>query len=125
MDYKKIKTFEDACTAKGMSATLPDVSAFPEKHRKAILAFFMLTIVIEAINGGWEPNWNDDDEWKYYNWFEVDASKECPAGSGFSISYCDGTRIRVRTSAPGFASKHGSMRNIQQNILKRCTRITF
>ena len=84
MDYKKIKTFEDACTAKGISATLPDVSAFPEKHRKAILAFFMLTIVVEALNDGWEPNWNDEYEYKYYPWFDMRSA----AGSGFSASLC-------------------------------------
>ena len=82
MDYKKIKTFEDACTAKGISATLPDVSAFPEKHRKAILAFFMLIIVVEALNDGWEPNWNDEYEYKYYPWFDMRSA----AGSGFSSS---------------------------------------
>lgn len=85
----KIKTFEDACKHLGLDpAALPDVSKLPVKHQKAITANYKLTIIAEALNDGWQPNWNDWNEYKYYAWFEVEASEEQPAGSGFSHSYC-------------------------------------
>jgi hypothetical protein len=82
---EKIKTFKDACDAlKLQSDALPDVSALPEKHRNAITAHYKLIIIAQALNEGWEPNWNDSYEYKYYPWFEIIASANKPAGFGFS-----------------------------------------
>jgi hypothetical protein len=82
----KIKTFEEACQALGLHPNnLPDVSMIPEKHRNALLCTYKLFIVAEALNEGWQPNWNDTDECKYYPWMEVNASEEQP--SGFGLSY--------------------------------------
>ena len=87
MNFKDIKSFSDACKVLGLSEeTLPEVSMLPEKHRKSIIAFYKLVTIIEAINNGWTPNWNDDDQWKYYAYFGVEASEENPSGSGFSDS---------------------------------------
>ena len=99
MNYKEIKSFDDACKKLGIEVNLPEVSALPEKHRKSVLAFFMLTIIIQAINDGWEPNWNDYNEWKYYAWFEVEASEDNPAGSGFSRSGYGDSRARTRVGS--------------------------
>lgn len=88
MNFKNIKSFSDACKVLGLSEeTLPEVSMLPEKHRKSIIAFYKLVTIIEAINNGWAPNWNDDAQWKYYAYFGVEASEENPSGSGFSFSY--------------------------------------
>jgi len=84
---KKIKTFADACKKLGLDPNkLPDVSLLPEKHQKSIIAFFKLIIIVEAINNGWTPNWNNSNQYKYYAWFWVEASEQQPAGSGFSRS---------------------------------------
>ena len=88
MDYKKIKTFEDACKIRKIDPTaLPEVSMLPVIHQKSIIAHYKLIIIAEAINNGWQPNWNNSNEWKYYPWFEVKADKEHPAGFGFSLTY--------------------------------------
>lgn len=85
---EKIKTYEDACEAlKLKTPLLPDMSALPDKHRDAIIAHFKLVIIAEALNEGWQPNWNDSNEYKYYPWFEIKASKSKPAGFGFSFTY--------------------------------------
>jgi len=83
-----IKTFEDACKALKLDAkkVLPDVSAMPKKHQAALIAHSKLIIITEALNEGWQPNWNDDNEWKYYPWFVVKASEKKPAGFGFSVT---------------------------------------
>lgn len=82
---KKIKTFADACKALKIKTKLPDVSALPKKHQKAIIAHYKLVIIAQALNNGWEPNWNDWNEYKYYPWFEI---KKGTSGFGFSGTHC-------------------------------------
>jgi hypothetical protein len=84
----RVVSFEDACKVLGLDATnfLPDFSGYPEKHRNAMIAHAKLVLIAEALNDGWQPNWNDGDEYKYYPWFEIDASEEKPSGFGFSYS---------------------------------------
>lgn len=87
-----VTTFAQACKATGHDPEkLPDVSMLPKKHQKSIIAFFKLIIVIEALNEGWTPDWNDRSQWKYYAWFRVKASDQKPSGVGFSGSDYDGT----------------------------------
>jgi hypothetical protein len=78
---EQIKTFEDACKVVGISPELPDVSGFPEKHRKSVLAQHQLTTIAEALNEGWTPDWSDHRQYKYIPWFE-DVS-------GVGLSYVD------------------------------------
>ncbi len=75
-----IKTFEDACKVLGIGIEVPEVSALPEKHRNAIVAHYKLVIIAQALNEGWEPDWSNDDEYKYYPWFDMSSG----SGSGFS-----------------------------------------
>ncbi len=75
-----VKSFNDACALLGINTNLPEVSALPEKHRRAIRANYKLIIIAEALNEGWVPNWNDANESKYFPWFTVNAS----AGLGYS-----------------------------------------
>ena len=86
---QQIKTFEDACKALNIDATaiMPNFDVFPEKHRKAMTAHAKLIIIAEALNEGWQPDWNNSDQWKYYPWFEVEADEQRPAGFGFSYAY--------------------------------------
>ena len=79
---ERIKSFEEACLALGLDPTqLPVVANLPEKDQNAIIAFYKLTIIIRALNEGWEPNWKNWDEYKYYNYFFVRS------GSGFVYSF--------------------------------------
>ncbi len=87
---KKIKTFAEACKALGIKTAVPDVSMLPVKDRKAIIAHYKLTKIIEALNEGWKPNWNDSSETKYFPWFQIKADAKRPAGFGFSYYDCDG-----------------------------------
>lgn len=82
---KKIKTFEDALKVLKLDANIvPDFSMVPELHREAMLAHFKLVIILQALNESWQPNWNDYNEYKYYPWLWVEASKDKPSGFGFS-----------------------------------------
>lgn len=80
-----VKTFEEACKATGHDPEkLPDVSMLPEKHQASLVAYFKLIIIIEALNEGWQPDWSNWDQYKYYAWFKVKTTKTKTAGVGFS-----------------------------------------
>lgn len=34
-----------------------------------MLAYHKLTVITRALNNGWKPNWDDQNEWKYYPLF--------------------------------------------------------
>lgn len=83
----KIKSFEDACKHLGLNPNdLPVVDMLPEKDRKSIIAYYKLTIITRALNEGWEPDFSNWNEYKYYNWFYVEENKD-QRSSGFR--YCD------------------------------------
>jgi hypothetical protein len=86
-----IKTFEDACKALNLDPekVLPDISTFPPPHQKALTATAKLFIVADALNEGWQPNWNDGDEYKYYPWFDLEKDEDVnPSGFRFhGVSY--------------------------------------
>ena len=96
MDHN-IKSFEDACVSLGIQPAVPDFSNTPEQHRKAFEAHYKLVIIAEALNQGWQPNWSDPHQLKYYPWFEVKANEDNPAGFGFWYTDydCDLTRTAV------------------------------
>lgn len=80
--YTDIKTVADAFKARDLDISeVPDFSNVPEKYRKPMLDHFKLVIVAEALNEGWAPNWDDEDEFKYYPWFDMEK--------GFVFVGCD------------------------------------
>lgn len=84
----EIKTYEEACAIRGYdpAKVLPDVSVFPVKHQKSLLAFAMLVIIAEAINEGWEPDWNDGNERKWFPWFDMEVDGNNPSGFRFYVT---------------------------------------
>jgi len=81
-----VKSFEDACQALGLDPTaLPDVSKLREKDQAAQIAQYQLSIIAEALNEGWTPDWKDSREYKYYPWFDMEDDN----GSGLGLSYYD------------------------------------
>ncbi len=80
---KKIKTFEDACKALKISATLPDFSTWPDDLVAFATACYKLTIIARALNGKWKPDWNNTNQWKHYPWFYMGS-----AGAGFRLGVC-------------------------------------
>jgi hypothetical protein len=83
MNYKKIIGFKSACKALKCSAKLPNFSSAPKEHRKALLAHYLLVIIIDAINGGKRFNWNDWNEPKWRLWWDME--KTATNRSGFAV----------------------------------------
>ena len=82
MKYTDLKTFEDACKVLELDAetVIPNFSCLPEEKQKAMIAHVKLIFIAEAANkienGGevWIPDWNNQDEFKYYPWFKKSLS---------------------------------------------------
>ncbi len=88
MAIKKIKTWQEAFKAKKLNVkSLPDVSMIPEQYRKPVIAQYILNVVAEVLNGKWKADYTDNNQYKYFPWFVVNADKKRP--SGFGLSYLD------------------------------------
>jgi hypothetical protein len=89
-----IKTFSQACKILKLDPkkVLPVVKGMPLRMQKAQLAYAKLVIITQALNEGWEPNWDDSNEWKYWPWFYMNKPGFRFHGSHFVItdSYSSG-----------------------------------
>jgi hypothetical protein len=96
---ERIKTFEDACRKLGLDPKFfPIVGHPPEKDRKSIIAYYKLTIIIRALNEGWEPDFTDCNQYKYWNWFYMSSG----ANAGFVRS---DSNFAVTTTPAYFGSR--------------------
>ena len=82
---QKIKSFKDACRHLRLSTKLPEVGGLMQKHQNAVIAFYKLSVIISALNDGWEPDWNDYTQKKWINWFSANSGSN--AGFVTSTSY--------------------------------------
>jgi len=83
-DFRSITTIEAAYAKCGLDPkTLPDVSMLPERF-SFLTTVFLLSMIFEAINDGWEPDYSDFDQKKYYPWAWVSSS-----GLGFDAALYD------------------------------------
>ena len=101
-----VKSYEDACDLLGIDpiGSLPDVSGCMSQDRKSLIAFHKLTIIARALNDGWEPDWTNPSENKWFNWWYVDTktaglgyaySDNAPSSANASV----GSRLCFRTEA--------------------------
>lgn len=82
----RIETYADACQDLGINPlTISDFSYLPERDRESSYAYHQLTIIARVLNEGWEPDYSDSNQYKYYPYFVWNDSAS--GGSGFS--FCD------------------------------------
>lgn len=85
----RVKTLEDACEILGIQSTEVTCS-YDESDDQA---YKKLKIIARALNEGWEPNYNDGNQRKWYPWFYLDSP-------GFRLDgcFCDvtGTLVSAR-----------------------------
>lgn len=103
MNYKEIKSYEDACKVLGIQPISENaVAAFPKEDRKSMLAYHKLTIIARAINGGWKPVWNDRTQYKYYPIFFYENAGRSSAYTAYAASNANanvGSRLCFKTEA--------------------------
>lgn len=89
-DYTTIKTIKDAFKKVGMDSQLrPDVSMLPEKFGSFLITAFLLSIIFDAINDGWEPDYSNRNQYKYFPWPWVSSSGFDFTASDFSCGHAD------------------------------------
>ena len=89
----RVKTFQDACEIVGIDSNV--VNAFEGYDERS---YFKLKTIIRALNEGWMPDWNNDDEYKYYPRFDTQKD-ENNNPSGFRLCGCYGVVSRTVASA--------------------------
>ncbi len=62
--FKKLKMKPDE---------VPDVSKVPERFKAPIIGFYNLMIATEAINNGFEADYNNTDQKKWGSWFDLSS----------------------------------------------------
>lgn len=78
---KKIASYEDACRVLNIQPINEEVfNIFPKEDQRSMLAYHKLTVITRALNNGWKPNWDDQNEWKYYPLFRY-------VNAGLSFAY--------------------------------------
>lgn len=81
-DFRSITTVEKAFEKCGYDPkAMPDLSGLPEQIRNALMSAYLLMVVFEAINDGWQPDFTDSNQVRYFPWPDVSRS-----GLGFSDS---------------------------------------
>lgn len=96
---KKITSYEDACKVLNIQPINEEVfNAFPKEDQRSMLAYHKLTVITRALNNGWKPNWDDQNEWKYYPLFRyVNAGLSC-ASTGTAAAYTSADRLSALLS---------------------------
>jgi hypothetical protein len=85
---KKIASYEDACKELGLNPeNLPVVDTLPEKDRKSIIAYHKLIVITRALNEGWEADFSNHNQWKYWNYFWVNTAGFVCAATNYSAAY--------------------------------------
>lgn len=77
---ERIKTYEDACREL-------DIPLMPERCKGMTedeTAYYSLKVITKALNEGWEPDWTNQEQRKWYPWFEVTGTN--PAGLSYSLT---------------------------------------
>lgn len=114
---KKITSYEDACKVLNIQPINEEVfNAFPKEDQRSMLAYHKLTVITRALNNGWKPNWDDQNEWKYYPLFRY-----VNAGLSYAATTNAATNTNAHISALGFAFPRPRSRNTQPNTLRTCT----
>lgn len=82
------KAFEQACKELGLNPSdLPIVDSLPEKDQKSIIAYYKLTIIIRALNEGWEADFSNHSQWKYWVFVWVDSAGFVCALTYYTAAY--------------------------------------
>lgn len=78
-----VKSYEDACEVEGIEPlTVGHFFFLPEQDREYAFADHQYTVINRVLNEGWEPNYSNGNERKYYPYFVWEEN--AAGGPGFS-----------------------------------------
>lgn len=107
----RVTDYESACKELGIKPlTEADFSILPNKDQKRYFNRHQITIVVRALNEGWEPDFQDHSEYKYYN---------CPYTDGnVGFSFCC-RYISVAVAGSDLYYKSRELAEYGQKIMKQ------
>jgi len=83
-----VKSYEDACQIEGSKPlTIENFAFLPKKDRQHHFAAHQLIVINRVLNEGWEPDYSNGSEYKYYPYFIW--NKDAAGGPGFSYIVYD------------------------------------
>lgn len=77
---ERIKTIDDVLIDNGW--TRERFEEWSSEMTEDEKAYVILKFLAKSLNEGWAPDWSDDNQYKYYPWFDM--------SSGFRFNNCDG-----------------------------------
>lgn len=108
---KKIASYEDACRVLNIQPINEEVfNIFPKEDQRSMLAYHKLTVITRALNNGWKPNWDDQNEWKYYPLFRY-------VNAGLSYAYTTSAASAAYASRLSALLSHVRAREIRSRTL--------
>jgi hypothetical protein len=78
----RIKTIQDVLADNNITQEQFDKSC--EGLEPDEVAYRIIKMLAKSLNEGWEPNWDNNNEYKYYPWFDMEGGS-----SGFRFHDCD------------------------------------
>lgn len=108
---KKIASYEDACRVLNIQPINEEVfNIFPKEDQRSMLAYHKLTVITRALNNGWKPNWDDQNEWKYYPLFRY-------VNAGLSYAHTHDAAASTHASRLSALLSHVRAREIRSRTL--------
>ncbi|MBD3748533.1 MAG: hypothetical protein IE931_03460 [Sphingobacteriales bacterium] len=87
---KNLESFEAAAKSIGVDPNiLPSVTGLPQAEGKAIIAAYKLFIISKASWEGKKIDWNNDDQYKYYPWFDMETYEDKADRVGSGVGFSD------------------------------------
>jgi hypothetical protein len=84
---EKVKTVADACEVLGPAHKHVKALSILEKATapEHIIAHQQLVVIVCALNAGWEPDWTNTNEYKWWPWFRFSGSAFVFYDSGYAF----------------------------------------
>ncbi|MDR0658829.1 MAG: hypothetical protein LBG18_07865 [Mediterranea sp.] len=82
----RIKTFENALEETG-KPNVPEFKDVPEDLREYFQYQYKAIVIAEALNEGWEADYKDSSQRKWYPWFYISPSGFAFHDSGYVFTY--------------------------------------
>lgn len=126
---ERVKTFEDACKELGEDHKLvQQFKAIQEAiaEDKEATAYFKLGIITAALNEGWEPDFTNDDEYRYYPYICIwtkeeleDKDEAWKEDHNLQLSLCFGSSSHGANCGLAFADSYEAWSDANASLSAR------
>lgn len=103
---ERVKTYEDACKELGIKP-IDDDGLMMDGITKDEVAYMKLKTIVKALNEGWQPDWGNWDENKYYSWMMYDDN--CSKFKWSSLVECYSYEYSGTTLSPHLCFKTSTL----------------